>query len=72
MHMIVINRNGERTVITGWRAWMIGFVAVIAAWLILALLVFVWIGVTLTVGLVLLLAAPALAIVALLQMFMRR
>lgn len=28
--MIVLNRNGERTVITGWREWLIWFALAVA------------------------------------------
>lgn len=72
MRMIVISRNGERVVITGWRAWLVGALAVVVAWLVLALFLFAWIGAAITVGLILLLAAPALLIAALLQMLLRR
>lgn len=70
--MVVINRNGRTVVITGWRAWLAGAVAVLVAWLLLTLVAFVWIGLAVTVGLIVLLALPALLVVALLQMLLRR
>lgn len=70
--MIVISRNGKTVVITGWRAWLAGAAAVVVAWLLLALVAFVWIGLAVTVGLVVLLAIPALLIVALLRLVLRR
>lgn len=70
--MIVISRNGKMVVITGWRAWLAGAAAVVVAWLLLALVAFVWIGLAVTVGLVVLLAIPALLIVALLRLVLRR
>jgi hypothetical protein len=70
--MIVISRDGKTVVITGWRAWLAGAAAVLVAWLLLALVAFVWIGLAVTVGLVVLLAIPALLIVALVQVLLRR
>jgi hypothetical protein len=63
--MIVISRNGKTTVVTGWKAWVIGAAAVIAAWLVLAGVVFLMIGAAVTVGLFLLLAIPAVVLVSL-------
>jgi hypothetical protein len=56
--MIVVTRNGRTTVITGWRAWVIGVAASIAATVILAGVALVLLGVTLTVTTVVLLVAP--------------
>lgn len=70
--MIVISRNGKTTVYTGWRAWLIGAVIAAAIWLLLALVTFVWIGFALTLGVILLLAIPAVAVVALLNSMSRR
>lgn len=65
--MIVITHNGRTTVYRGWRAWLLGAGAFVMAWLALALLAFVLIGIATTVGVVLLLAVPALIIVTLLS-----
>ena len=62
--MIVIERNGRTTVITGWRAWLVGIVALAAVWLVLALLAFLWIGAAITIGIAFLLIVPALVLVA--------
>jgi hypothetical protein len=70
--MIIITRNGQTTVYTGWRAWLVGAVITAAIWLVLALLAFVWIGFALTLGVILLLAIPAVAVVALLNSMSRR
>ena len=51
--MIVIQRNGQATVITGWRAWLVGAVAFVVATLLMAVMVFVMLGVAITVGAVL-------------------
>ena len=58
--LIVIARNGNTTVITGWRAWLLGITAIVAAWLLMALVVFVWVGLAVTLSLALMLALPAL------------
>ena len=62
--MIVIRRNGETIFITGWRAWLLGVGGMLVAWFVLALVVFVLVGVAITLGLALLLLIPAVAIVA--------
>lgn len=62
--MIVITRNGKTTVVTGWPAWLMGAVAILFAWLVLAGIAFVVVGAALTLGLVLLLAIPAIALAA--------
>ena len=56
----------------GWRAWVLGVGVLLAAWCALALVVFALVGVAITVGVVLLLVIPALAIVALVGFLMRR
>ena len=70
--VIVVTRNGQQTVITGWRAWLLGLAALLVAWIVLALSVFVLVGVAISVGLALLLLIPAIAIVALVGSLMRR
>jgi hypothetical protein len=62
--MIVINRNGQPTVITGWRAWLIGAVAFVAGVLLFGVIAFFMLGVAVTVGAILLIAVPAAIIVA--------
>ena len=69
--MIVIRRDGQTVVITGWRAWLVGAVAVLIAWLLLAIVAFFWIGLAVTASLVVLFALPAFLVVALLQMLLR-
>jgi hypothetical protein len=70
--VIVITRNGKTTVISGWRAWVLGAAILLGAWCALALIVFTLVGVAITVGVLLLLLIPALAIAALLGLLMRR
>jgi hypothetical protein len=69
--MIVITRNGQTTVITGWRAWLIGAVAFLAATAILFAITFVMLGVAVTVGAVLLIVVPIAIGVAILASLFR-
>lgn len=62
--MIVINRNGQAVVITGWRAWLIGAVAFVAGVLLFGVIAFVMLGVAITLGAVLLIAVPTAIVVA--------
>jgi hypothetical protein len=70
-HMIVITRNGKTTVITGWRAWLIGVAVFVAATALLFVIAFVMLGVAITVGAVLLIAVPVAVGVALLASLFR-
>ena len=56
--MIVIDSNGKRTVITGWRAWLVGAALVVGLTALFAVLAVVLLGVALTVGALLLIAIP--------------
>jgi hypothetical protein len=68
--MIVITRNGKTTVITGWRAWLIGVVVFIAT-TTLALFAFLALGVALTVTMLLFIAVPVAIGVALIASLFR-
>ena len=65
--MTVITRNGKTTVYTGWRAWLIGTAALIIVWL-----VFVLVGIAITVGIMVLLLVPAAIVVAVVGGMVRR
>ncbi len=69
--MIVISRNGKTTVITGWRAWLMGAAAFVAASGLLFVMVFVMLGVAITVGAVLLIVVPVAIGVAILASLFR-
>ena len=69
---IVISSNGKTTVITGWRAWLVGSLIVAVAWLAFALVAFVLAGLAVTAGVMLMLLAPAVIVVALLGSVFRR
>ncbi len=67
--MIVITRNGRATVLTGWRAWLVGAAVFCAAVVVLALIAFVVLGVAVTVGAVLLIVVPVAFGLAILASF---
>ena len=69
--MIVIQRNGKTTVVTGWRAWLLGAVAFAVTMVVLWLVFFVLLGVAITVGAVLLIAVPVVVGVALIASIFR-
>jgi hypothetical protein len=56
--MIVIERDGKTTIITGWRAWLLGALVFAGVTAILAVVTFVVLGVAITVGAVLLIVVP--------------
>jgi hypothetical protein len=64
--MIVIQRNGETIVLTGWREWLVKIVVFMAAILLFAIIAFLMFGLAVTVGAILLVVIPAAIIVALL------
>jgi hypothetical protein len=70
--MIVIQRNGKTTVVTGWQAWLLGAAAVAITMVVLWLVFFVLLGVAITVGAVLLIAVPVLIGIALIASAFRR
>jgi hypothetical protein len=68
--MIVITRNGRTTVLTGWRAWLVGAAAFCATVVVVALIAFIALGVAVTVGAVLLIVVPvALGLAILASLF---
>ena len=56
--MIVISRNGRTTVLTGWRSWLAGAAIFVTASILFAVIVFVGLGVAITIGAVLLIVVP--------------
>ena len=64
--MIVITRNGETTVPTGWREWLVRLVVFMAAILLFGVIAFVMFGLAITIGAIALVVVPALIIVGLL------
>jgi hypothetical protein len=70
--MIVIARNGQTTVITGWRAWLVGAAIFVAATALLFVIAFVMLGVAITGGVVLFIVVPVAVGVAILASLFRR
>lgn len=56
--MLVVEKNGRTAVVSGWRAWLLALGVVLGAVAALALLAFVFLGIALTIGAVLLVAVP--------------
>ena len=56
--MIVIQRNGRTTVITGWRAWLLAVLLFVGLTLLMAVIAFVVLGIAVTLGAVLLIVVP--------------
>ena len=69
--MLVITRNGRTTVLTGWRAWLAGCAILAATSLVFFLIVFVLLGVAVTVGAVLLIVVPVAVGLAILASLFR-
>ena len=70
--MIVIERNGTTTVITGWRAWLLGAAVFVVTTVVMGLIAFLLLGVAITVGAVLLIVVPVAVGLALLASLFRR
>ncbi len=70
--MIVLNINGKRTVVTGWRAWLVYAAATLVMLVFFAVLAFLFIGFSLTIGVALLLIIPAVGVVALVGALIQR
>jgi len=71
LDMIVITRNGKTTVITGWRAWLIGVVVFVVATTLLALFAFLALGIALTLTMMVFIAVPVAVGVALIASLFR-
>lgn len=65
-NMIVITRNGETTVLTGWREWLFKLVVFLAAILLFGVIAFVMFGLAVTIGAIAMVVIPAAIIVGLL------
>ena len=64
--MIVITRNGETTVLTGWGEWLVKLVVFMSAILLFSVIAFVMFGLALTIGAIALVVIPAAIMVGLL------
>lgn len=65
--MIVVSRNGRRTVISGWRGWLIGLPVLLVAALVVVAVGTLVVGVALSIATLLLFGLP-LAVVFLVVM----
>jgi hypothetical protein len=69
LQRFVITRNGKTTVVEGWRAWFLSAGLLAGFWLLFVLVFILFIGASLTIGLLLLLLIPAFGIAALFRRF---
>ena len=63
--MIIIQRNGEETVLTGWRAWLANAAVFLAVMIPLVLIVLLLLGIAITVGALALIMIPGVIAAAL-------
>ncbi len=63
--MIVITRNGETTVYTGWRAWLIAGLASIVAAAVIVVVAFLMLGLAITLAAILVFVVPVAIVLAL-------
>ncbi len=56
--MLVVDKNGCTTVVSGWRAWLLASGLVLGAVAAFFFLAFVFLGIALTIGAVVLIALP--------------
>jgi hypothetical protein len=70
--MIVIQRNGKTTVVTGWQAWLLGAAAFAVTTVVLAFVFLVLLGVAITVWAALLIVVPVLIGIALIASVFQR
>ena len=56
--MLVVQRNGRATVASGWRAWLLALGLVLGAVAAFFFLAFVFLGIALTIGAVVLVVLP--------------
>jgi hypothetical protein len=65
VQMIVIEHNGKTTAVGGWRAWLMGALAIVVTAIILGAAAFLVLGIAVSVLAFLLILIPAIAIVVL-------
>ena len=69
--MIVVTKNGKTTILMGWRAWLIGAAIFVATSAFLCLIVFVVLGIAITIGAVLFIVLPIAVGLAILASYFR-
>ena len=70
--MLVVEKNGRTTVVSGWRAWLLAFGVVLGAIAAFFVLAFVFLGIALTIGAVVLVALPVMIGIALIGSLVSR
>jgi hypothetical protein len=71
--MLVIRHNGQTTVVTGWRAWLLAGLIFVGLTLLLAVVAFVVLGLAITLGAILLIVLPvAIGVAILASLFQPR
>jgi len=68
---VLFRSNGKRTVVTGWRAGLVGVAIFVAATALLFVVTFVMLGVAITAAAVLFIAVPVAVGVAILASLFR-
>lgn len=63
--MIIIEPDGKRTAVTGWRAWVVRAVAVFIVAAVFVMMAVLVVGAAMTIGMILLIAIPVLIVVGL-------
>ena len=69
---LIAVQNSKRTEITGWKAWVVGAIAPVPVLWIFAAVAFFVIGLSITIGALLLLLIPAIVVVEILVSPLRR
>jgi len=64
--MLVITRNGKTVVLTGWRAWLAVALMCLVGAVVLVVIVFLALGITLTIAGLMLFIVPLTVLLALL------
>jgi hypothetical protein len=67
--MIVIRRNGRVTVISGWRAWVVGAIMAVVTAVVFGVVAFLILGLAVSVTAFVMILIPPIVIVALLVHF---
>jgi hypothetical protein len=62
---VVVERNGRRREITGWRKWAIAIPAILFAAVVATAVIVLVLGIAVTAGIVLMILVPALLVCAL-------
>lgn len=70
--ILIVERDGRSTVVTGWRAMLLAAGAMLSGLAALVFLAFLFLGIALTVGAVLLIAVPVAIVLAAVSAVMGR